>query len=144
MGVFARDLISVTKGYEIYPHLTETYTFDTLAERKDKIISYSDAVLVLPGGYGTIDEMLTVVSAKANKLIDKPIAIYNYKGYFKTLEKFFNELEEKKFSKIRFDEIALVSEDLDKILAYFRSYSSTTLADKFIEDSSRGLYCTDS
>jgi hypothetical protein len=66
------------------------------------------------------------------------------KGYFKTLEKFFNELEEKKFSKIRFDEIALVSEDLDKILAYFRSYSSTTLADKFIEDSSRGLYCTDS
>lgn len=132
VGVLARDLISVTKAYEIYPHLTETFTFDTYGERKDKITNYSDGMLILPGGYGTIDEMVTIVSAKANKLIDKPIAVYNYKGYYNTFEKFFNELEEKKFSKIRFGELVFVSEDLNEILAYFRSYSSAALPDKFV------------
>jgi len=132
VGVMSKDLIAVTKGYEAYSKLDEAHTMNTIGERKDKIIADSDAVLILPGGYGTIEELTTVIGGKVNKLFDKPIALYNYKGFYDTFIAFFNELEQKKFSKIKFEDVVFVNDNLDDILNYFISYKSIDLADKFV------------
>jgi len=127
VGVMAKDLMAVTKGYEASTLLDDTYS-----ERKDKIIHTSDAVLVLPGGYGTIEECITVVAGKVNKLFDKPIAIYNHGGFYDTLITFLGELQTKDFTKISIEDVAFVSDNLDDILHYFDTYKAAEIADKFV------------
>ena len=54
----------------------------SMAERKEHIISLCDAFIALPGGIGTLDEVLEVMVANQLKQIDKPIALYNYEGFY--------------------------------------------------------------
>ncbi len=131
VGVMAKDLAEVTKGYIPYANLDEAIWYETMGGRKEAIIKKSDAFLILPGGYGTIEELADIFGGKVNKLYDKPIAIYNHKGYYNTLIAFFDELHAKEFSKVKFSEIVFISEDLEDILHYFLTYSGNKVTDKF-------------
>lgn len=131
-GVMADDLIAVTKGYEAYQYLDEQHVVRTMSERKDKIFDTADGVIILPGGWGTIEEFVTVTGGKVNKLLDKPIAIFNYDGFYDTMIKFFDELQEKEFTKIAFQDVVYVSDNIDDILHYLANYKSVELTDKFV------------
>ena len=132
IGVMSKDLMEVTKGYKAFDGLDEQYIEATYSTRKDKICSKAQAVLALPGGYGTLDELVTYVTSKVNKLYDVPIALYNYNGFYDTFLAFCNEMKSKDFSKIALEDVALVSDNLDEILEYFQSYKPTELSDKFV------------
>ena len=56
----------------------------SLGERKDAMLRITDAVVVLPGGIGTLDELLHVVAKKIDKLegFTTPIVIVNFQGYW--------------------------------------------------------------
>lgn len=131
IGVMAKDLMKVTKGYKAYPDLDEQYFEKTMGARKEKILDLADAILVLPGGYGTLEELIDYVGGKVNMLYDKPIGILNYGGFYDTLVTFFDEMQTKSFSKIRFPEVAHLSGDLVSILEHFDTYRPAMLADKF-------------
>src|SRR3989338_7640709 len=120
IGVMAKDLMAVTKGYEAFERLDAQYLEPTMGGRKEKIISLADGVIALPGGYGTIEELVDYAGGKINKLYDKPIAILNHKGFYNALISFFDELFAKQFSKVRFTDVVFVSEDLESILEHFR------------------------
>lgn len=132
IGVMSKDLMEATKAYEAFGGLDETYTFDTINGRKDKLASAADALLILPGGYGTLEELIDYTGGKINKLSDKPIAFYNYNGFYDTFIRFCDELKEKQFSKIALSEVALISDDLEAILHYFETYEAHEIADKFV------------
>lgn len=132
IGVMSKDLMAVTKGYKAYEGLDEQYVEETYSTRKDKICSTANAVLALPGGYGTLDEMVTYITSKVNKLYDVPIALYNHHGFYDTFIKFCEELVGKDFSKIGLSDVVFVSDNLDDILDYFNSYKPAELADKFV------------
>lgn len=132
IGVMAKDLMAMTKGYKVYEKLDESHVEETINQRIAKINNLSDALLILPGGYGTIEELGAIVGSKVNKLHDKPIAIYNHKGFYSTLISFFGELFEKKFTKVQFGEIVFVSENIEEILKYFENYQPSKIPDKFI------------
>ncbi len=131
VGVMAKDLAKVTKGYIPFEGLDDAIWCDTMGGRKETIIDESDAFLILPGGYGTVEELADIFGGKVNKLYDKPIAIYNHKGYYNTLIAFCDELHSKEFSKVKFSEIVYISEDLEEILNYYNTYTSNVVADKF-------------
>jgi cytokinin riboside 5'-monophosphate phosphoribohydrolase len=131
VGVMAKDLAEVTKGYIPFAKLDEAIWCETMGGRKETIIKKSDAFLILPGGYGTIEELGDIFGGKVNKLYDKPIAIYNHRGYYNTLIAFFDELHAKEFSKVKFSEIVFISENLDEILNYFETYTGNEVVDKF-------------
>ncbi len=132
IGVMAKDLMAVTKGYKAYENLDESYIEETINQRIHKINKLSDSLIILPGGYGTIEELAAMIGGKVNKLYDKPIAIYNYKGFYDTLISFFKELHQKEFSKIKLEDIVFVSENIDDILNYFETYKPREMADKFV------------
>jgi uncharacterized protein (TIGR00730 family) len=132
IGVMAKDLMEATKAYKAFDQLDESYTFDTINGRKDKLASASDALLILPGGYGTLEELVDFTGSKINKLSDKPIAFYNYGGFYDTLIRFCDELKEKQFSKISLSDVAFISDDLEAILHYFETYEAREIADKFV------------
>ena len=131
-GVIAQDLILATKNYKKYSGLDKEFTVNTIAERKDKIISLSDAYLILPGGYGTFEEIGSIVGGQVNKLYSKPIAFYNFEGYFDTLFKFLTEVYEHKFSRVKPEEIFFNSNNLEDIFKFFENYVGHELTDKFV------------
>ncbi len=131
-GVMAKDLMAVTKGYIAYEGLDRSFLEETMEDRKHRIVELSDAFIILPGGYGTFEEIGSIIGGKVNKLYDKPIALYNFNGFYDTLITFLDEMQQKDFSKIPITEFVLVSDNLDEILDYFTTYQAKELEDKFV------------
>ena len=62
--------------------VTELVRVHSMAERKEYIIARSDAFVALPGGIGTLDEVLEVMVANQLKQIDKPMYLLNLDGFY--------------------------------------------------------------
>lgn len=73
--------------------VTELVRVRSMAERKEYLIAHSDAFVALPGGIGTIDEVLEVMVANQLQIVDgkrvldgsfrpKPMILLNIDGYF--------------------------------------------------------------
>jgi uncharacterized protein (TIGR00730 family) len=132
VGVMAEDLMKVTKGYEAYENLDEQHIEPNMELRKHRIAELSHGFLMLPGGYGTFEEIGSFVGGNVNKLYSKPIVLLNYRGFYDTLIQFFDEMTEKKFSKISLTEAVHITDSLDSAIFYFKTYSPKELSDKFV------------
>lgn len=62
--------------------LGELHIVETMHERKALMFARSDAIAVLPGGLGTLDETFEVLTWKQLGLHDKPIVVVDVKGYW--------------------------------------------------------------
>jgi hypothetical protein len=65
--------------------LTELLVVDSMHTRKRAMADRSDAFIVLPGGYGTLEEMFEMVTWLQLQLQAKPVGIVNVEGYFDSL-----------------------------------------------------------
>lgn len=68
--------------------LTELVVVDSMHARKRIMADRSDAFIVLPGGYGTLEEMFEMVTWLQLRLQAKPVGIVNVEGYFDSLLRF--------------------------------------------------------
>lgn len=62
--------------------VSELVRVRTLAERKEYLIAHSDAFVALPGGIGTLDEVLEVMVANQLHHLGKPMILLNLGGYY--------------------------------------------------------------
>ena len=67
------------------PESTETIVTQTMHERKAKIVEISDAMVALPGGIGTFEELLECLTWKQLGLHHNPVVILNTDGYYDKL-----------------------------------------------------------
>lgn len=65
--------------------LTELVEVESMHERKQKMASLSDGVIALPGGCGTLEELLEIITWKQLGLYLHPIVILNTNGFFDPL-----------------------------------------------------------
>lgn len=65
--------------------IQELYRVDTMHERKLKMSERADAFVIMPGGFGTLDELFEIMTWKQLKLHDKPIIIANINNYWSKL-----------------------------------------------------------
>ena len=86
----------VDKGL-CHPNLTEVIVTDTMHERKKKMADLSDAVIALPGGYGTMEELLEIITWRQLGIFTKPIIILNTLYYYNNLLWTLCQAVEKKF-----------------------------------------------
>ncbi len=92
------------EGRKRSKHLTSSTEFDTLGPRQDKLIAEGDAYIALPGGIGTMYEILNILALKRLKEIprEKPLILVGeyYKMFEEMLRKIVAEgfVEEKVFS----------------------------------------------
>ncbi len=61
------------------------YLLDTVGQRKDAMIKLADVMVFLPGGIGTIDEIMTAIEAARTHQFDGKIIILNLDGYYDSL-----------------------------------------------------------
>lgn len=85
-----------------------------LFERKNRMIGMADGFIVLPGGYGTLDELLEVVSMRALGVCRRPIALVNTDGFWNPFVDLLKHLAERGFAPSG-ESFALVSEPLDAV-----------------------------
>ena len=67
-------------------------------DRTSELISNSDMLLFLPGGIGTLYELITAIEMKRSKEFDKPIVIYNETGFFNELLTMLDKVYAKNFT----------------------------------------------
>ena len=77
--------------------VAEMIVVEDMRERKKRLIENVDAVVALPGGIGTMEELLEVTTLKQLGRFFKPIVIINTNGFYNTLLEFMSELIEKQF-----------------------------------------------
>ena len=65
------------------PNINKTIITNSLFERKEKFLDISDAFIVLPGGVGSMDELLEVMVSNQLGGINKPVGFLNTNGYYK-------------------------------------------------------------
>ena len=70
---------------------------NTLFEEINELINQSDAILILPGGLGTVFELFSSIEKKRSKEHQKEIIIYNINDYYTKLISFLDESIEKNF-----------------------------------------------
>ena len=62
--------------------VSEIHRVRSMAERKERIIALADAFVALPGGIGTLDEVLEVMVANQLRQIEKPVYLLNLDGFY--------------------------------------------------------------
>ena len=82
VGVIPKHLMSRELGHR---GLTELHVTDDMHSRKAKMFDLADAFAVLPGGLGTLDETLEMVTWRQLGLHDKPIVLIDIGGYWTPL-----------------------------------------------------------
>lgn len=78
-GVIPRFMVEVEWQHKGVADMRLT---DTMSERKRIMVDISDAIIVLPGSTGTLDELFEVVADKKLGLLNKPIALLNSNGFY--------------------------------------------------------------
>jgi uncharacterized protein (TIGR00730 family) len=82
VGVIPRMLIERECAH---PNLTTQHVVDTMHERKTLMADMSDAFVGLPGGMGTFDELVEIVTWAQLGLHAKPVVLANIEGYFRPM-----------------------------------------------------------
>lgn len=90
--------------------LTELIEVDSMHQRKKKMADLSDAVIALPGGCGTLEELLEVITWKQLGLYLNPIVILNTKGYFNPLLDMLAQAVKENFMRVQHGAIWQVAE----------------------------------
>lgn len=79
--------------------LTELIEVNTMHERKETMARLSDAAIALPGGCGTLEELLEIITWKQLGLYTHPIIVVNTGGYFDPLLEMFARMVSEKFMR---------------------------------------------
>ncbi|MBI3303202.1 MAG: TIGR00730 family Rossman fold protein [Deltaproteobacteria bacterium] len=85
-GVILADFIE--RGYGNSGH--EMHSVDDMRARKRGLDEFGDAYIALPGGFGTLEEILEMISFKSLGFHHKPIVFINTNGYFDHLLRQFD------------------------------------------------------
>lgn len=106
-----------------------------LRERKAGIEKVADAIIALPGGFGTLEEVLEMITLKQIKLHQKPIIFFNINNFFAPLLKLFENIYKIKAAKESYRKLYYVTESPAAIITYLKNYSPPKLPDKWFRKS---------
>lgn len=96
IGVIPQFLMDKEVGHQ---HLTEMIVTENMHQRKQKMADLADGFLILPGGFGTLEEFFEVLTWLQLGLHKKPIGVLNIKGFYDPLFKQMDVMVEQKFLK---------------------------------------------
>ncbi|WP_071147924.1 LOG family protein [Bacteroides ihuae] len=96
--------------------LTELITVESMHERKQLMADLSDAVIALPGGCGTLEELLEIITWKQLGLYLNPIVILNINGFYDPLLAMLDKAIEENFMRSQHGAIWSVATTPEKAL----------------------------
>jgi uncharacterized protein (TIGR00730 family) len=114
----------------VYETCDELIVTKSLRERKAIMDERSDAFIALPGGFGTIEELLEIITLKQLKYHNRPVVILNVNGYFDALLEQFRHIMNQRFAKPESSLLYYVTADVEDALEYIDTYEPIEFRDK--------------
>lgn len=113
-GIIPRKL---KDSERILTTLSETVMVEDLWDRKKRMFKATDAIVSLPGGFGTIDESLEVLYWAKRGLHNKPLVLVNIENYWDDMIAYLNSLPD-------FDpQFLIVVEGVDDVIPALEAYT---------------------
>ena len=112
--------------------LTELHVVDTMHKRKALMSELSDAVIVLPGGIGTLDEFFELFTWTQLGLSELPLGILNVAGYWDQLLELLEHMVEERFLRTEHMATLIVSQDAVALLDGLAAHKPQRL-DKWLD-----------
>ena len=94
IGILPRFMADLEWGH---PGLTELRLVEDMRERKHQLLADSDAVIALPGGCGTLEELFEAITLKRLGIYFSPIILLNTRNYYTALQTFMQQVIDEKF-----------------------------------------------
>lgn len=104
-----------------------------MQERKARMRDISDAFIALPGGFGTLEEILEVITLRQLTYHTKPIVFINTNGFFDFLFKQFEVSYDELFAKPVYRELYFVAKNPVEALDYIENYTPVILDTKWFK-----------
>lgn len=119
IGVYPTFVQPLNKIQSIEPankNLSELILVPDLAERKKVMIEKSDAFIILPGGFGSLDEAFEVITLKYLNNLNYKIIFYNFEGYYDYLFKMLEIIYKEKFANLQIKLAYDIVSNLEELL----------------------------
>lgn len=106
----------------VYDKLTEIRVVETMHERKAIMAELADAFVAMPGGFGTLEETVEVLTWAQLGLHEKPIGLLNIDGYYRHLNHFFDHMIAEGFLLGEYKDMLLVEDSPEALLESLSSF----------------------
>ena len=111
------------------PSLTELVVVDSMHARKQRMFELADAFAILPGGLGTLDETIEIITWKQLRLHGKPIAVLSVDDYWASLEALIDRVIEHGFADAGIRDLYAVAADPHSLLATLDARAAASFAE---------------
>lgn len=105
-----------------HPRLTTDETTITLRLRKQRMAELADAFIALPGGIGTIEELMEVWTMNQLSEMDKPVGLLNTAGFFDPFLQFIDHMVETRFLPPAHRDSISINSDADELIEALRNF----------------------
>jgi hypothetical protein len=105
-----------------------------LRERKAKMEQLADAFLVLPGGFGTLEELLEILTLKQLQQHQKAIVILNVNGFFDPLKALFEHVYQQRFAKETTRALYHFAPTVEHAFGYLDAYVPVAVPSKWFSE----------
>lgn len=128
IGVIPDGLNRPGVAYEAADELIVT---ETLRERKAIMDARSDAFIALPGGFGTLEEIIEALALKQLGYHDRPVVFLNTAGFYDMLLYFFEHQVDGQFVKAEHRRLYYVADTPEDAVDHVRQYAGAEVPEKF-------------
>ena len=112
--------------------LSQLHVVNSMHERKKMMYDLSDGFIVLPGAFGTLEEILEIMAWTQLGLITKPFGFLNVCGYYDKFFEFADHAVKQQFLKQEHLDMILIETSVEKILKKFDEFN-VPVVDKWLE-----------
>ena len=130
-GVIPKALLDLGVGEE---RVTELVVTEGMRDRKAIMDARGDAFVALPGGLGTLEEVLEVMTLKQLGYHTKPVAVLDLGGYFTPLWTQFQHGLDEGFIRPEYLDLWYPAPDVDALIRYLESYAPHGYGPKWERD----------
>jgi uncharacterized protein (TIGR00730 family) len=121
IGVIPQFLMDKEVGHT---GLTELHIVETMHQRKQLMNDLCDGIIMLPGGFGTLEEFFEVLTWLQLGLHNKPIGVLNVNGFYDFLLKQMDVMVEQQFLKPANRKLVITSGDPIELISLMENFTA--------------------
>lgn len=117
------------------PNLTEVIKVETMHQRKALMEELCDAIITIPGGYGSMDELFEIMSWSQLGLHNKPIGLLNINHFYDHLIQQLDVMVEEGFLRAENRKLLIVDETINGLLSKMEAFVPIQNTPKWLDKS---------
>ncbi len=121
IGVIPKFLLDKEVGHT---GLAELHVVETMHQRKQLMNDLSEGIMMLPGGFGTLEEFFEVLTWLQLGLHNKPIAILNINGFYDHLLQQMDVMVDQQFLKAANRKLVITSADPTQLISLMENFNA--------------------